>query len=304
MPDGSAPGIDPAFLALPMRRLADAALGRAQGSARARRLPAGADRTQALALRDGKLDSARDGETSASPFGSCTTGRGVSPASTSPRRPWCGSPSRPSRWPGQPYPVNSGADRAGRRASLPGRHLGLGVRGGYFAVPDEDKIGLLTDWSERLLAADGVDHVEAAVQQVLENKFYADLAGTAGTTQQRVRLHPEGDRDRRRPVPRHVRVDADLRAAGRPRLGNTSRRHLGLGRRAGRHPGGWPRRRRRRPLTRGNTTWSSTRPISGSPSTSRLDARPSWTALGYEAAYAGTSFATFDKLGTLPLAPT
>src|SRR6185437_9542825 len=43
--------------------------------------------------------------------------------------------------------------------------------------------------SARLLAAEGVDHVDAAVAQVLENKFYADLAGTT-TTQQRVRLLP------------------------------------------------------------------------------------------------------------------
>ena len=63
MPDGSAPGIDPAFLALPMRRLADAALGRARelgaehADFRLERI-----RTQDLALRDGKLDSARDGE--------------------------------------------------------------------------------------------------------------------------------------------------------------------------------------------------------------------------------------------------
>ena len=63
MPDGSAPGIDPVFLALPMRLLADAALGRARelgaehADFRLERI-----RTQDLALRDGKLDSARDGE--------------------------------------------------------------------------------------------------------------------------------------------------------------------------------------------------------------------------------------------------
>ena len=145
-------------------------------------------------------------------------------------------------------------------------------------MPDGDKIGLLTDWSERLLAADGVDHVEAAVQQVLEKQVL-----------RRPRRHehhpaaspaaPRGDRDQRRPVPRHVRVDADLRAAGRPRLGIRHRRAPGTGP-ASWPPSrsGWPRRRRRHRSARGNTTWSSTRPTSGSPSTSRSGTRPSWTA--------------------------
>jgi TldD protein len=54
-----------------------------------------------------------------------------------------------------------------------------------FTVPTQDKIALLGDWSERLLAADGVHHADAACPQVKENKFYADLAGTT-TMQQRV----------------------------------------------------------------------------------------------------------------------
>ena len=58
-----------------------------------------------------------------------------------------------------------------------------------FAVSDHDKIALLQDWSQRLLAAPGVDHVDASVWAVKEHKFYADLAGTV-TTQQRVRLQP------------------------------------------------------------------------------------------------------------------
>src|SRR5690606_15483256 len=58
-----------------------------------------------------------------------------------------------------------------------------------FTVPDEEKAGLLAEWSARLLAANGVDHVDASLLTVHENKFYADTAGTV-TTQQRVRLHP------------------------------------------------------------------------------------------------------------------
>ncbi len=59
-----------------------------------------------------------------------------------------------------------------------------------FAVPVAARIGLLIDRSERLLAADGVDHTVASVQIAKENTFYADTAGTA-TTQQRVRVQPE-----------------------------------------------------------------------------------------------------------------
>ena len=58
-----------------------------------------------------------------------------------------------------------------------------------FTVPTRDKVALLTEWSQRLLASDGVDHVHAAVEQVRENKFYADTAGTS-TVQQRVRVGP------------------------------------------------------------------------------------------------------------------
>src|SRR5687768_15411389 len=59
-----------------------------------------------------------------------------------------------------------------------------------FAVALEEKVALLTGWTERLLADDHVEHARASVQLVLENKFYADLSGTT-TTQQRVRLDPE-----------------------------------------------------------------------------------------------------------------
>ena len=59
-----------------------------------------------------------------------------------------------------------------------------------FDVPDAEKTALLAEWSGRLLAADGVSHVDASLLTVQENKFYADTAGTT-TTQQRVRLHPQ-----------------------------------------------------------------------------------------------------------------
>ncbi|GAA1250523.1 TldD/PmbA family protein [Pseudonocardia aurantiaca] len=58
-----------------------------------------------------------------------------------------------------------------------------------FTVPTREKVELLGEWSQRLLAADGVDHVRAGLAEVRENKFYADTSGTS-TTQQRVRIEP------------------------------------------------------------------------------------------------------------------
>jgi TldD protein len=56
-----------------------------------------------------------------------------------------------------------------------------------FSVPEADRIALLADWSQRLLGHDVVKHADASLRQVRENKYFADLAGTV-TTQQRVRL--------------------------------------------------------------------------------------------------------------------
>jgi TldD protein len=58
-----------------------------------------------------------------------------------------------------------------------------------FAVSVHDKAGVLADWSERLRRHPAVQHATAELLQVHENKYYADLAGTI-TTQQRIRLLP------------------------------------------------------------------------------------------------------------------
>jgi TldD protein len=57
-----------------------------------------------------------------------------------------------------------------------------------FEVPVGERLGVLADWSEQLLRADAVSHTDATLRQVRENKYYADTAGTT-TMQQRVRLH-------------------------------------------------------------------------------------------------------------------
>jgi TldD protein len=57
-----------------------------------------------------------------------------------------------------------------------------------FDVPVPEQVRVLQTWSRGLLEA-GVNHVDAAFGAVKEQKFYADLAGTR-TTQQRVRVQP------------------------------------------------------------------------------------------------------------------
>jgi TldD protein len=57
-------------------------------------------------------------------------------------------------------------------------------------VPLAEKVELLQDWSRRLLGSGTVDHATAHVLAVAEDKHYADSAGTTAT-QRRVRVHPQ-----------------------------------------------------------------------------------------------------------------
>ena len=89
-----------------------------------------------------------------------------------------------------------------------------------FAVPAADKIGVLDEYSGRLLAADGVDHVSASLHAVKEQTFYADTFGSS-ITQQRVRVLPtlEAVSRRRRggqSSTRCARWRRRRRGAGRP----------------------------------------------------------------------------------------
>jgi len=301
VPDGSAPGIDPAFLALPMRRLADAALGRARelgaqhADFRLERI-----RTQMLALRDGKLDSARDGEDLGlsvrvvhdGTWG-FASGVDLTPEAAVRVAEQAVAVARVSR------PVNSEPVELAEEPV----HGDVTWVSAYeldpFGVPEGDKIGLLVDWSERLLAADGVDHVEATVQQVLEDKFYADLAGTV-TTQQRVRMHPEVTAtsvDRSRGTFESMRTCAPPVGRGWEYLtgdtwdwaGELSRIPEWLAEKA-KAPSVDPGRYDL--VVDPSNLWLTIHESIGH--ATELD-----RALGYEAAYAGTSFATFDKLGTL-----
>src|SRR6476646_27833 len=168
-----------------------------------------------------------------------------------------------------------------------------------FDVAEDERIGRLAELSDRLLSADGVDHVDAHLTHVRENKFYADTAGTS-TTQQRVRLQAQFTA---------VHVD---QAAGTFFSMRTLAPPVGRG---------WEF------LT--GTGWDFDREVDelpglladhvNAPSVEAdrydlvIDPSNLWLtihesighateldrALGYEAAYAGTSFATLDQLGSL-----
>ncbi|HST65826.1 MAG TPA: DNA gyrase modulator, partial [Mycobacteriales bacterium] len=175
--------VDPGFLELPMRRMADAALQRVRdlgaehADFRLERL-----RNQDLVLRDGRVDSASDGQDVGFAVrvvhdGTWGFAAGVdlTPEAAVAVAERAVEVARVSR------PVNSEPIELAEEPV----HADVTWVSPYevnpFDVPDADKIGLIADWSERLLAADGVDHVQAMVFLVQENKFYADLAGTITT---------------------------------------------------------------------------------------------------------------------------
>ncbi|MFE7135356.1 TldD/PmbA family protein [Streptomyces sp. NPDC057638] len=168
-----------------------------------------------------------------------------------------------------------------------------------FDVPDAEKTALLAEWSGRLLAADGVAHVDASLLTVQENKFYADTAGTV-TTQQRVRLHPQLTA---------VAVDEttgefDSMRTLAPPAGRGWEYLTGTGwdweSELESIPGLLAEKMRAPSVEAGrydlvvdpSNLWLTIHESIGH--ATELD-----RALGYEAAYAGTSFATFDQLGKL-----
>ena len=168
-----------------------------------------------------------------------------------------------------------------------------------FDVPDTDKSGLLTDLSEQLLAADGVEHVQTRCMHVKEQKYYADTAGTR-TRQQRVRIHPEFTA---LTVDRATGSFESMRTLAPP-VGRGWEYMTGTG---------WDWRAELaeipellREKTKAPSVEAGRHDLVVDPSNLWLTIHESVghateldRALGYEAAYAGTSFATVDKLGTL-----
>lgn len=166
-------------------------------------------------------------------------------------------------------------------------------------VPTPEKAALLVDWTNRLRAHHAVEHATASLQQVQENKYYADLAGTR-TTQQRIRLQPH------------------FEAMGTDPSSGVFDSMSSLAPPVGR---GWEY------LTDGSYDWDAelaevpellaekltAPPVEAGSYDLVIDPSNLWLtihesighateldrALGYEANYAGTSFATYDKLHTL-----
>jgi len=168
-----------------------------------------------------------------------------------------------------------------------------------FAVDDSEKIALLAGWSEQLLGASSVDHADASIRAVKEQKFYADLAGTR-TVQQRVRVEPEV-------TVVGVAPDGggfDTLTTTAPPVGRGWEYLTGTGwdwtTELGELPDQLAERLAAPSVEAGrydlvvhpSNLWLTIHESIGH--ATELD-----RALGYEANYAGTSFATFDQLGTL-----
>jgi len=167
-----------------------------------------------------------------------------------------------------------------------------------FAIDPSEKVDLLGGWSRRLLESDDVDHVDATLQQALEDKFYADSSGTT-TTQQRVRLQPRltvtrvdpggGFETMRTVAPPTARgweyLTGDVwdwagELAQLPSLVAEKAKATSV------EPGRYDL------VIDPTNLWLTIHESIGH--ATELD-----RALGYEAAYAGTSFATLDRLDTL-----
>lgn len=174
-----------------------------------------------------------------------------------------------------------------------------------FEVSTSEKSARLVEWTRRLLDHPTVQHASASLSQVHECKFYADLTGTT-LTQQRIRLMPTFEA---------MGADADsgvfdsmtsIAPPGGARVGvRRGQRALGLGRRDRRGAGSARRRSFRAPSVTPGTydlvihpsnLWLTIHESIGH--ATELD-----RALGYEANYAGTSFATYDQLAHCAMAP-
>ena len=169
-----------------------------------------------------------------------------------------------------------------------------------FGIPVADKIAVLEEYSGRLRDADGIDHVSAGLTAAKEQTFYADTFGSS-ITQQRVRVLPSLEA---------VTVDAE---AGSFDSMRTLAPPMGRG---------WE-------ALAGDEVWNWTDELAQLPALLAekvkapsvtpglkdlvIDPTNLWLtihesighateydrAIGYEAAYAGTSFVTPDKLGTM-----
>jgi TldD protein len=290
--------IDPEFTGLPLGDLADAALDAARAAGaqhadfRAERV-----RGQRLRLSDARLQAASDADDSGLAVRVIVDGT------------WGFASAVDLTRDAARQAAAQAVEVARVAAAMNTEHIELAPEPGYgdvtwvssydvdpFAVPARDKVALLADWSGRLLGHDAVTHVDASLYQVKECKFYTD--GTTTATQQRVRLYPqltaiavtEGGFD-------------DMRTLAPP-VGRGWEYLTGTGwdfeAELAELPGLLAEKLTAPSVTAGRydlvidptNLWLTIHESIGH--ATELD-----RALGYEAAYAGTSFATLDKLNRL-----
>ncbi|MCW2584013.1 MAG: putative Zn-dependent protease-like protein [Klenkia sp.] len=293
--------VDESFLALPLSALTEAALTRAvdlgceHADIRVERI-----RTQTLRLRDARVEAAADGEdlglavrvVHEGTWGFAagvvlTAAEAVRLAEEAVVVAQVSAAVNTDRVELAPEPVYPDAEWVSAYEIDP------------FAVPEAEKTGLMVELSERLLAADGVEHVQSDVMAVKEQKWYADTAGTR-TRQQRVRIHPTFTAltvDRSTGAFESMRTLAPPAGRGWEYLTGDS----------------WDWRGELaeipellREKTKAPSVEAGRYDLVVDPSNLFLTIHESIghateldRALGYEAAYAGTSFATVDKLGSL-----
>jgi TldD protein len=292
-------GIDPDFLDVPRHQLADAALSaaRAAGASyadlRVQRIS-----TEIIQLRDGELETAvisREVGLAVRVIVAGTWGF-ASHAELAPE-----VAARTARHAAQVATVLAALNTEQVRLAAEPVYADATWVSDYevdpFTVPASEKIEVLGDYSGRLLDADGVDHVSASLTAVKEQTFYADTFGSS-ITQQRVRLQPSLDA-----------VSIDTKAGGfdsMRTLAPPSAR--GWEAVAGDEVWNWTAELAELP----DLLYEKVRAPSVMPGPTDLVIDPSnlWLtihesighateydrAIGYEAAYAGTSFATPDKL--------
>ena len=165
-------------------------------------------------------------------------------------------------------------------------------------VPLAERVALLGEWSRGLLASDVVDHVTTSLHTVAEEKYLATMAGTVAL-QRRVRIHPtlealaiasDGSFETMRTLaPPTARGYEYLEGEGWDFPGELAElpEHLAAKLAAPSvEPGHYDL------VIDPTNLWLTIHESIGH--ATELD-----RAMGYEAAMAGTSFATFDKLGSL-----
>ena len=290
--------IDPEFAGLPLKELADAALDQARALGaqhadfRVERI-----RGQRIALSDGRLQSLSDGDDSGLAVRVVVDGT------------WGFASAVDLTADAARTAARQAVEVARVAAAMNTERIELAPEPAHgdvtwvsayeidpFTVSPREKVDLLADWSARLLAHEAVSHVDAGLFQVKENKFYTDGGTTA--TQQRVRLYPEltavavtesGFDDMRTLAPPAGRGweyltgtgwDFGSELAELPEL--LAAKLAAPSVEAGRYD----------LVIDPSNLWLTIHESIGH--ATELD-----RALGYEAAYAGTSFATLDKLGSL-----